>query len=226
MGQHRYLRLSYDISEKTTPSANGRWAHKVRYASIESMDKGDRSNVYIVELLNHCGTHIDLPRHQIADGKRITDFPIDQYIYEAPIIIDVPVTDEQNIEIDHLEPYLDLYPECDLVLLRSGFSQHRSDLERYTWKTPGLSAKAAQYLVDKCPNLKAVGVDFLSLELLLDMSHDFKAHRILLSRDICILEDLNLQDLCNKSLKRIFAFPLFVEDVDSFPVTVAAELSE
>lgn len=222
----RYKRLSYNISEKTTPSANGRWLHKVRYASIESMDKGDRSNVYIVELLNHCGSHIDLPRHQIADGKRVTDFPIDQYIYEHPLLIDVPVGDEQNVEPDHLESFQDLLGQADLVLFRSGYSQYRSDLERYTWKTPGVSPETAQYLVDHCPQLKAVGVDFLSLELLLDMSHDFAAHRIFFQQDIMILEDLNLQDLPQKNLKRVFAFPLYVEGVDSFPVTVAAELSE
>ena len=225
MVQSKYKRLSYNISEETTPSANGRWHHKVRYASIESMEKGDRANVYVVELLNHCGTHIDCPRHQIANGKRLVDFPIDQYIYENPIVVDVPVSDEQNVEPVHLEHSGDLLAQADLVLIRSGFSRFRSDLDRYTWKTPGVSAETAQYLVDHCPQLKAIGVDFLSLELLLDMSHDFAAHRIFLSRDILILEDLNLQDLDNENLKRVFAFPLFVEGIDSFPVTVAAELA-
>ena len=39
-----------------------------------------------------------------------------------------------------------------------------------------------------------------------------------------IIEDLNLVEAANETLVRVFAFPLLIEGIDSFPATVVAEI--
>ena len=114
---------------------------------------------------------------------------------------------------------------CDLLLIKTGFSKHRAtDLDRYVWKTPGISADAASYIVTKCPNIRAVGLDCVSLEGVRDCSHGFKAHKSLLGKEVFVIEDLKLSQVSNSNLLRVFVSPLFVEGIDSSPVTVLAEV--
>ncbi|MDP6491251.1 MAG: cyclase family protein, partial [Kiritimatiellia bacterium] len=157
------------------------------------LDEGAESNCSRVTLFNHCGTHIDAPNHFVPGGRTLADLAIDEFIFERPVIVEVPLSDEELVTRRHLEEQSAAMADCDLLMIRSGFSRHRStDLERYTWSTPGVSAEAATYIVEEFANVRAVGVDFLSFETLRDMSHGFQAHRIVLGKGVVIIEDLNL----------------------------------
>lgn len=223
----RYAKLSYNISKKATANPSTREPNAVKITPVEKLSEGDNGNVFKVELLNHCGTHIDLPKHMIEGGKGLTDFSIENFIYEKPLVLDIPLKDGQLLSKDELMIHHEKLSSCDLLLVRSGFSQFRTtNLKRYVWDTPGVSVEAADYIVKSFPKIKAVGVDFMSFEPIKDTSHGFGAHKILLSKEVFIIEDLNLQDIDNEIIDRVFALPLFVEEVDSFPVTVVAEMEK
>ena len=221
----RYTRLSYNISNKTTANPSAREPNAVKITPVEKLSEGDGGNVFKVELLNHCGTHIDLPRHMIEGGKGLTDFSIESFIYEKPLVLDIPLKDGQLVKKDDLIIHHEILSCCDMLLIRSGFSRFRStDLKRYVWDTPGVSVEAADYLVMNFPEIKAVGVDFMSFEPIKDISHGFRAHKILMAKEVFIIEDLNLRNIDNGIIERVFALPIFVEGVDGFPVTVVAEM--
>jgi kynurenine formamidase len=219
-----FKRLSYNISAKLT--ANGSETESsILIIPVERLNNGDRANSSRVVLFNHCGTHIDFPHHSFHDGRSIVEFSIEELIFDRPFIIDIPLTDNELVIVEHLHGKQKKLSECDLLLIRSGFSVFRaSDLDRYTWNTPGVTAEAAQYLVDNFPNIRAIGIDFLSFETLRDISHGFRAHKAVLGKDVIIIEDLNLAEIDNGIISRIFAFPLYIEDIDSFHTTVVAEL--
>ncbi|MDO8303745.1 MAG: cyclase family protein, partial [Sedimentisphaerales bacterium] len=199
----------------------------LKITPVERFEYGDTADTSLVEVFNHCGTHIDLPGHKIRDGKTLSDSSIEEFIFERPYIVDIPLQDEQNALVSDFEPYKQQLSQCDLLLIRSGFSRFRqTDKNRYVWKTPGVSVEAAKWLMQTCPQLKAIGMDFLSFETLGDTSHKSQAHLAVLQRNVKIIEDLNLDNLANGKILRVFAFPLFIEGVDSFHATVAAEIIE
>jgi len=222
--QKKYVRLSHNISTKTTANAAPYNTPAVKITPVERFDKGDTADTSLVEFFNHCGTHMDLPGHKIPGGKSITDYTVDEFIFERPYIIDVALSDEENLSIDPLEQHSEELAKCDVLLLRSNFAEYRStDLQRYVWKTPGVAVETAEWLVRNFPNIKAVGMNFLSFEILDASSHQSRGHRALLSRDVKIIEDMNLEGLSNDTIGRIFVMPMFVEEIDSFHVTIVAE---
>jgi kynurenine formamidase len=91
-----------------------------------------------------------------------------------------------------------------------------------------MSSEGAKYLIDNFMNIKAIALDILSLASFSDPQDGELAHRYLLgkynNRFICIIEDVDLTDLVSNNIMRVFALPLFIEGLDSSPVTMLAEL--
>jgi kynurenine formamidase len=220
-----FFRLSYTINAATPTSAD--IVKPVAIHPIERIARGDRSNLSRTEITNHYGSHIDAPNHFNPDGRRLVDFPIGDFVFESPFLIDLPKSDMGLVSAADLEPWEQQIASCDLLLLRTGFSQHRSrDAARYRWKTPGVSAEAARYIMDNFPALRALGMDFISLEWTSDLSHDFQAHRTLLGdtlHPMMLIEDISL-DIGDRQPRRVYAFPLLFDDLDSFPATIVAEI--
>ena len=198
-----------------------------KYELIQSIPRGDLANLYRVTLFNHCGTHIDAPNHYDAGGKKLADFPIEHFVFETPLVLDIPKEDKGLISKADCQRVLGSRANCDLLLLRTGFERYRTnDPKRYVCGCPGLSAEAAHFLKDALPQMRAVGIDFISLEWTVDKNHGFAAHQILLkdrSRPVMIIEDMSL-NLDFQGVHRIFAIPVFLREIDSFPATVFAEI--
>ena len=45
-------------------------------------------DVYKRQVFNHCGTHVDAPRHFISDAKEISEYDIRELSFDNPLIID------------------------------------------------------------------------------------------------------------------------------------------
>jgi kynurenine formamidase len=187
------------------------------------MERGDVSNLFVLHFSNHTGTHVDAPWHFVASGLRISDFRLEEFIFERPAFIDFSLSDGELIEVGHLKPHADLIRQCDLLLLRTGYSQLRErDPQRYAMQSPGLSAAAADYLAQNFPELRAIGLDTISLACMQHLEDGLEAHRILLrgeGRRFLIIEDMNL-DWDLSQLQQVIALPLFIEGIDSSPCTV------
>lgn len=198
-----------------------------QYEPIQSIARGGPANLFRLTMFNHCGTHIDAPNHYDLMGKKLVDFPLEHFVFEKLLLLDIPKSDQGLITEEDCSRSLGGRTECDLLLLRTGFEQYRrSDPERYIRGCPGVSAGAARYLKKSLPGLRAIGLDFISLEWTADKSHGFEAHQVLLkdkSQPMLIIEDMSLSfDLLR--VRRIFAIPIFFREIDSFPATVFAEI--
>jgi len=196
---------------------------------IERIERGDRSNLSRVELTNHYGTHLDAPNHFNASGRRLVDFPIGDFVFERPVVVDIRQGDMGLIRAADLSRRAEAIDGHDLLLLRTGFSYLRADdPERYRQRGPGVSDEAAHYLLDRFPCLRALGMDFISLEWTSDLSHGFAAHHTFLQdndRPFILIEDMTLE-IGQRELRRVYAFPLLFDDLDSFPCTVVGEALE
>ena len=96
--------ISYPI-DKNAPGWPGNPSYEAQnYSSIE---KGDSANTYILHLFNHFGTHMDAPNHFNDKGARMHTFPIDTFIYERPLLLDIPKGAGEKVTPADLIPYAD-----------------------------------------------------------------------------------------------------------------------
>jgi arylformamidase len=221
-----YVRLSYDLSAKD-PAWPGNF--KMEIEPYSQIAQGDAANQYTVKFLNHFGSHMDGPKHFNDEGPRLAEMPLDTFIYDRPLLLHIDKTFSELVEPDDLIPYESQLEQADGLFIRSGFSKYRSsDPFRYASEGVGVSSRACKYLMDRFPNLKAIGMDWISLASYAHGEDGVLAHQYLLGKFhdhyICIIEDLNLEGLLPDKLEQISAVPLFIEEIDSSPVSVIARV--
>ncbi len=221
-----FIRLSH-ILKQDSPGWPGNPTLEV--TPHTSMDEGHIVNHHLITIFSHFGTHLDAPLHWTQHGATVTDLPLDHFIYERPLVLDIPKGPEEFITAAELQVHQDELAGRDLVLLRTGFSRLRhEDPERYAGHGPALSPEGARFLLKEGPELKAVGTDCISIASPAMLDEAIEVHRLLCGyygdNPILILEDLDLDfDLTN--LKRVLALPLFIEGLEGSPCTVVAEIS-
>jgi arylformamidase len=222
-----WVRLSYDFSERA-PGWPGNYTISIEpYTQIAL---GDVANQYKITMLNHFGSHMDGPKHFNDQGPRLAEMPLSTFIFEKPLLLDIPKSFGELVLLEDLIPYEADILSADGLLIRSGFSQYRvSDPQRYAFEGPGIDAMACQYMMDTFPHLKAVAMDWISLASYAHGTNGILAHQYLLGlfhkHYICIIEDLDFHALDASKLKQVITLPLFIDTTDSSPVTVIAELS-
>lgn len=223
-----YQRLSYNLTEKA-PGWPGN--PKIQVEPYSEISKGDIVNESKVIMFNHFGSHMDGPKHFNDEGPRLGELPLERFIYNKPLLIDIPKTYCELVEIKDLKPFELQIKEADILMIRSGFSKKRiEEPEKYSREGPGVSSAASEYLMENFPGLKTIAMDWISLASYSNMDEGILAHQYLLGQFhdhyICIIEDLNFEGLNGEKLKKVYSIPLFIDEIDSSPVTVIAELSE
>lgn len=223
-----YLNLSYPLNIND-PGFPGEPTLTIEKCT--QIEKGDIYNSAKIHLFNHFGTHFDAPRHFNPNGKTISELPLEQFIYEKPLLIDIPKGKASLIEKSDLEPYLIEIKQADCLLIRTGLENLRK-VEPHSYAKEGcaFSIEVSEYLIKYTPNLKAVGFDFISLASPANPEHGVKAHQIMLGmfskNFICIIEDMKLSEINKHKLFQVIAAPLLVKDIDSSQVTVLAKIKE
>ena len=188
-----YTKLSYDLSNDTPIPAG---LPPVRIEQISDIELGDVSNLFKLQVCNHCGTHIDGPWHFNPRGKKISDFPIEYFFFDRPMIVDIPKGDSELVMAEDLTPFQSQLGNCDLLLLRTGFAQHRAhNRQRYISNNPGLSVEVARYLTAQFPNIRALAIDTISIAANEHLDEGLEAHRIFfrsIEHPVLLIEDVNL----------------------------------
>ena len=223
-----YRRLSYTLNVRDHAFPG---APTMRIEPFESMQKGDRLNTYNVTLFNHFGTHMDGPNHFNGQGRQLYELELSTFIFEKPLLVDIPKGRGELVEPEELMRFDEAIRAADLLLVRSGFSAMRaSDNRAYSEEGPAISARAAELIVERYQNLKAVGMDWISLSSPLHLEDGIRAHQIMLGKTgaepVLIIEDIDLSGLDPYTLETVFALPLFIEGIDSAPVTILAKIRD
>ena len=169
---------------------------------------------------NHVGTHIDFPRHFGVDGKTINDYTAEFWTFNNPFVLEYKAQVEEMINLS--EGILKEIPvETDFLLINTGFQKFRGT-EKYWNNNPGLAPELAAPLKQRCPGLKVVGFDFISLSSYQNRMLGREAHRkFLLENDILVIEDMDFSQL-RKDVKQVVALPLMIDQADGGPITVIA----
>lgn len=189
-------------------------------------------NSFKTTLPNHHGTHMDGPAHFNPDGPRLMELPIEYFCFDRVATADVPKGPGEGIVPEDLKLWEEAIRAADLLLLKTGLCKIRDTQPRvYEAQGAFLTPEVCRYLVETFPDLKAIGLDFLSVGTPANQLSK-QAHRILFGchngKYIPAIEDMDLRPLFETEtpLKSVIAAPLRLGKVDSSQVTVIGEFRE
>jgi len=210
------------IIDNETPLYGGR-KDGIRIDPNKSMAAGDSCNTSTITMPAHAGTHVDAPRHFVENGQSVDAFSPETWVFRSPWVINLDAAPGQLIEPMELD--IDNIPiETDICLFKTSFKQHRQS-DMYWQNGPGIAPSVADVLVTRCPDLRAVGMDFISISSLAAREIGRAAHRSFLGKEILIIEDMKLSDLApDDELTQIVCLPLRISAGDGAPCTILGTL--
>jgi arylformamidase len=170
-------------------------------------------------LINHIGTHIDAPAHQILDGATLDEIPLERLVTDA-VTIDVSDLEPGPITREVLEPRAAGVQDGDFVFLYSDNARnYGSDAYWRGWAFP--DAGAAAMLIER--GISGIGFDGPSCDPVDTTTFDL--HRVWLGAGRLILENLtNLGELPRRC--PVVIAPMKVRDANGGPSRVFAFLSD
>jgi arylformamidase len=183
----------------------------------------DGASVQILRLASHTGTHLDTPCHVMEGGVRITEFAPQELIFTQPVVVDLRLQDAQIVQPEQLEPFAGVLSGADMALFRFGYGHVRaSDPKRFSGRCPGFGNESARWLRERCPALRAMGMDVPSVATIAHLDQTMRCHNVLLEgagRRFIIIEEMQL-DTDLKGLREVRVNPWLVKDMDSGPCTI------
>lgn len=191
---------------------------------VKSITKGDPVNVFRFSMENHWGTHVDCPAHFFQDGKKVIDYLPGSWFFKHAQIINIILKPSELVICD--DWVKDIKPDTDILLFHSKWGELRGQAI-YSNENPGIHPEVGNYLREKHPNIKAIGIDWISISPFTNKELGITAHRSFLKPDnpILIIEDMDLScDLSN--LKEVWVIPLRIESFDGSPCTVIGVFDE
>ena len=175
----------------------------------------------VVFLSTHTSTHMDAPSHFKTNATTIDKIDVSRFVSNAVIIRTNKKEPDELITVnDILESNTDITPG-DSIIFSTGWESEISK-EYYFSSNPGLSSEAAEYLIER--RINAVGIDSPSIDK--GMDHNYTCHKILLSREILIVENLcNLEQVNELRFKLLIA-PLKFSGATGSPVRAIAIIEQ
>jgi arylformamidase len=166
-------------------------------------------------LLNHIGTHIDAPAHQIAGGDTLDEIPLERLVTEA-VTVDLSGRQRGAIGGVELEPLLGDLGEGDWLFLYSNNGRNwGSDAYWTGWSYP--DADASRLLIER--GIVGIGFDGPSADPV--DTETFDLHKVWLGAGRMILENLTNLDLLPARVRVVVA-PLKVRAANGAPARVLA----
>jgi kynurenine formamidase len=104
----------------------------------------------------HSSTHVNAPIHLVPRAPAVGDIPLETF-FGSGVVLSIPKKKWELIEPTDLEKATPKVRKGDVVLIDTGWHRKYSDSIEYFGHAPGLSKKAAEWLVKK--GVKLVGVD-------------------------------------------------------------------
>ncbi|MGB7086166.1 MAG: cyclase family protein [Phormidesmis sp.] len=189
-----------------------------REASKAYYAEGTTFHIGKIEMVANTGTYLDSPFHRYADGKDLSELPLDSIAELEGVVF------RANSAHRSIGP--ELFEGSDVsgkaVLVHTGWDRHwRSD--RYFEGHPYLSAAAAEWLKNAGATL--VGIDSYNIDA--TATGDRPVHSVLLGADIPIVEHLchldRLPEKGHSSSSFTFnAVPVKIKKFGTFPVRAYA----
>ncbi len=178
-----------------------------------SIDDGKDSNVSILMMSTHTGTHMDAPLHFYKDGSDITAAPFEAMF--GPVrVAEISGGVVSSAELTAYEKRAGALEPGERIFFRTTNSHKDWLTEPFDEAYVAVDADAAQFLVER--KIAVVGVDYLSVAPFADTFH---THRTLLGAGVWVIEGLDLRDVQEGHFEMV-AMPLKIVGSDASPLRV------
>lgn len=188
----------------------------VSYEPVKRIAEGDSSNVSLLHVGTHSGTHVDAPYHFVEGAAGIDSIPPEVLVGPARLV--------QLPEVDRIDQALLEtlgLSSVGRLLLGTRNSALLRQPEHTTDYIP-VSEDGACYLVEM--GIKLVGIDYLSIEEY--KKEGYPTHRTLLKAGVVIVEGLDLSGVPAGNYE-LLCLPLKLKNADGSPARVfLRELNE
>jgi arylformamidase len=181
------------------------------FKQISEIARGADANVTLSRMTAHTGTHMDAPRHFLAGGSGIDQFPLEVGVGRARVIGcgDARAIGRAEIEGRRIQ-------KGERILFKTRNSGARWDNREFQRDFVGLDATAAKFLAEA--GVALVGIDYLSIGRF--EADGVETHKTLLGAGIWIVEGLNLAGVAEGEYDMV-CLPLRIEGCDGSPARVA-----
>lgn len=198
MKENKYIDLSILLTKDTPVFPGEPNIIFKKHANI----KENTYNEHQITINTHFGTHMDFPYHMIDDGKKSSNFKLENFIVKGKVI---------NIN----NPDLNSIEDEDVFLL---YSEHiEKGIDNLFNDVPVLDENLVDFLITKKPKM-------LLLDIPTPDKFPYPIHKKILGNDILIVENVcNMKLLIDKKFK-VYAIPLNFEEFDGSPCRVFAEV--
>ncbi len=177
---------------------------------VNRMEDGAVCNLTHLSMSAHTGTHMDAPRHFIADGLTMEQMPLEAvigpcWVFEFDCADQITAADLQQC------PFV----RGQRVLFKTRNSTRSWSMNEFDKDFISIRQDAAQYLVDQ--GVMTVGVDYLSIG-----GYDkdgVETHQIMLGAGLWVIEGLNLAAI-EPGGYDLICLPLKIEGADGAPCRV------
>jgi arylformamidase len=202
--------LSYHISENTPSYGNKNQFLSNPLSSIKSGDTAN-STKWIFQT-NHIGTHIDFPSHFCENGKTLSDYNPDFWVFNKIGFVDCDILNFKK-EISKIPS------DIEILIWKSGFGKFRGK-KKYWSNQPVIPSGFADLIYNEFPKVRVFGFDMISLTSQLDKIEGKKVHdNFLCKKNILIIEDMNLH-FSDSNFKKIIVSPWQIKNADGAPCSV------
>jgi arylformamidase len=183
-----------------------------REASRAIYAPGTAFHIGRIDMVANTGTYVDSPFHRYADGKDLSQLPLESLAHLDGLVVTCP----EGLRTRDLQG-LDVRGKA--VLLHTGWDRHwRTDA--YFEGHPFVTRDAAEWLAAAGATL--VGIDSYNIDDTSDLTRP--AHSILLAAGIPICEHMTNLAALPQSGFRFSAVPVKVRGFGTFPVRAFALL--
>lgn len=162
----------YDISQELIGSSVYAGDPSPSIALVSSIERGDLYNLTTLSLCAHNGTHIDAPRHFIADGTDVAGIPLDRTVgYAAVVSADG-----------------DISATCAEAIIARAFLMHAEAEKRILIKgNATVTLAAAEVFINA--GVYLIGTESQSVG---PMDSPMAVHLALLKKEVVLLEGIRL----------------------------------
>jgi arylformamidase len=191
---------------------NSGWHSATIVSEIATIESAGRNTKKIV-IGSHNGTHLDAPLHFIKDGFDTNSIDLNVLFGEVQII-DLSNIKSRIVELEDIHDKI----SCKRVIFCFGWAKHWNTSKFYQ-DFPYFSSEAIDYLM--CCGVLLLGIDTPSPDKITEsasLSEDSPNHKSLLSKNVVILEYLNLSNINYDANYVLCALPLKIEGLDGSPV--------
>lgn len=194
------------------------------------IENGDDYNSYTIEVFNHCGTHVDAPRHFISGAKAISEYDIGELSFDNPLIVECKKTPNKLITVEDIENIdLDGY---DCLLFKTGLEKYRDEnLDIYLTQNPGVSPDTINWIRTNHQNIRCIGIDCISMARYNDAEIAKETHITAFKIEesygepLLFIEDMKLEEVdTDQTISNLIIVPWQIKGIDSAPCTIIADL--